>query len=761
MNRMLMNMISAAVLLSTVPAAGQAAFGHWTEDEAGMPAYHYTGTIPFAAEDEYGNPSNLPADPYFLLGNYRLSLVTHVSGIFQLVTAERMWARVNADEILPDYGSNHAILTVDSAGRHEIVELVGLNSAAADPGIASRQFGIGFARYDYSLGNGITCTRLISVRPSESINSGFPGFLVTAVVRNGGDTPVKISYREGLPVNFVCMGTQMDPPQTRPFGYSCEMSTGGRGSYVVADITASANEFMPAPDTDGRSRYETCPPSVYVYAIGHGDTRAAAKHEGNVLEASFVAELAPDDSSMVNLVIGLVYDYEKMSPDRQVREFLDGADWTDMASGMFARQWKAAIPDFSTEQDRILGREMYWNAHFVETSAKYSRFFGETFIPQGSVYSYHDGDNIANRDHLQAVLAACYTNPALAKSAIRYVMKHSGQDGRIARGSRGYGYVPPTIYQESDQQLYMFDAVAEYLSVTGDYAFLDEKIVSYPPGRGAECTVLEMLRRYFVYLRDEIGTGPHGLVRLLNSDWADSFLHRYSPNKYIWSAESHLNSAMALAVLPDFIGAVAEAGRDDTDAFLDAVEQYRTALEDAFLADLGNRKFSARAYLEGVEIGMDNVCIEPQCYLLQIHSLPDDRKREIWDYVKTRISDPEKTGIRTRERPLWDGRPEGEDGGIWFSLEYPMLLGVATFDREEAKSLLHKFTFDNFAKTYPRYWVGHWTAPDEVNSSLYRSGLYAFWLPVPDYSLSFQGFCSHPHTWPLYCYFKLYRETGL
>ena len=202
-----MNMISAAVLLSTVPAAGQAAFGHWTEDEAGMPAYHYTGTIPFAAEDEYGNPSNLPADPYFLLGNYRLSLVTHVSGIFQLVTAERMWARVNADEILPDYGSNHAILTVDSAGRHEIVELVGLNSAAADPGIASRQFGIGFARYDYSLGNGITCTRLISVRPSPSFKPQqgitvngevvFPGYYVIesnvvrlsdVIARTGGCT---------------------------------------------------------------------------------------------------------------------------------------------------------------------------------------------------------------------------------------------------------------------------------------------------------------------------------------------------------------------------------------------------------------------------------------------------------------------------------------------------------------------------------------------------------------------------------------------
>lgn len=34
---------------------------------------------------------------------------------------------------------------------------------------------------------------------------------------------------------------------------------------------------------------------------------------------------------------------------------------------------------------------------------------------------------------------------------------------------------------------------------------------------------------------------------------------------------------------------------------------------------------------------------------------------------------------------------------------------------------------------------GHWTAPDEINSSLYRGELYAFWLPVPDYSLAFQG----------------------
>lgn len=131
------------------------------------------------------------------------------------------------------------------------------------------------------------------------------------------------------------------------------------------------------------------------------------------------------------------------------------------------------------------------------------------------------------------------------------------------------------------------------------------------------------------------------------------------------------------------------------------------------MKDLGDRKFVARAYLNNkLRFGVDNVCIEPQGYLLQIPTLSKERKKEIYDYIKTKISAPEKIGIRTREKPLWGGKPNGEDGGIWYSLEYPLLLGVASFDKEEATALLMKFSFQNFAASYPDYWVGHWTAPD-------------------------------------------------
>ena len=68
-------------------------------------------------------------------------------------------------------------------------------------------------------------------------------------------------------------------------------------------------------------------------------------------------------------------------------------------------------------------------------------------------------------------------------------------------------------------------------------------MASYPAEDGKTDNVLNILNKYFIYLREEIGTGVTGLVRILNSDWSDSFFHDYSPNKSSGSAESHLNSA--------------------------------------------------------------------------------------------------------------------------------------------------------------------------------------------------------------------------
>lgn len=727
--------------------------GKWHFTSQGLPMYQYQGKLPFQALDNYGNDSYLPEDPYFLLGNYRLGLFTHVSGIFQFITAQRVWARINFNEERPNYGSNTACVSLKRRGKSELTELVGLGSIASDPQRTQRFFGVGFARYEYDLGEGVSCTRIISVKPSENVNEGTPSFLISVNMHNGGTAPIEIEYAESMPVNYVSMNMQLDSPLQRTMCYPVQIGTGQDGRSAVAHMEVCTNRFLILPSKYQRYVYDINPPSVFMYASG--DKNVSVKKDGdNGLKSVFRLSLDPGESRTLQIVIGLFDEEKYSSASHQAECFLQDADKSDSV-GAFAALWKKYLPDLSHEKDEVLRREMLWNAHMIEASAKYSEYYGETFIPQGSVYSYHFGDNIANRDHLQASLGACYYNPRLAKSCIRYVMKHSESDGEIKRGNSGFGYTPASIYKESDEQLYMFNAVSEYLRITGDYAFLDEEVYLYP----AECKqkekVLFLLQKHFVYLRDEVRTGPSGLVRLLNSDWADSFLHRYSPNKYEWSAESHLNTAMALAVFPKLIDCLRKSSREDVATFVDAVEEYRLQLETAYMKDLGSRSFSARAYLTPeLRFGTDNVCIEPQAYLLQIPTLSAERKRAIYSNVKQRISDSEKIGIRNRERPLWDPKG-GEDCGIWYSLEYPFLLGVATFDKVEARKLLHKFSFANFAKNYPQYWIGQWTAPDEINSTIYREGLYAFWISISNYRYGFQGYCSHPHTWPIYCYYKL------
>jgi hypothetical protein len=84
-----------------------------------------------------------------------------------------------------------------------------------------------------------------------------------------------------------------------------------------------------------------------------------------------------------------------------------------------------------------------------------------------------------------------------------------------------------------------------------------------------------------------------------------------------------------------------------------------------------------------------------------------------------------------------------------------MIAGLATFDKEAAKSVLSMMTFDNFAQHYPSYWTGLWSAADTVNAV--PSGSLAG-LPRPDNDGSwttFASFCAHAHAWPIYAWSRI------
>lgn len=741
---------SAALVAPALPAwaaaPGAAGIGSWAASRDGLPHYRYTGPLPAAAKTRGGEDAEEAPDPAFLIGNHRITVFTHVSGIMQIMTGDRVWARVNAADTI-NYGVNAARLRVDGVSH----ELIGLGSLAANPATA-RHFGCGFARHAYRPTRDVSVRRVVSVAPSTTVGGGVPAFVVSITLDNRSGTARDFDYTETIRNHYVTAGQQRLPLAERMARYPSTTSYGAR--VALARTRFEALQFTPPAAPADAVMHDVRPAGVFMAAEPAAGVSADMSGSTEAeLAARFTGRIPARGSVTVHLVIGLTQgsldDAAKVAS-----ELFTGGDTTRLDEGLFAAAWRRHLPEYARESDPVFRTEMTWHAHALEAMATHSAYFDETFVPQGVVYAYEDGENISNRDNLQALLPLCYTNPALARSALRHVFRQTTTTGEIKRGTGGIGYVSPSIYKESDEQLYVFMALAEYLRITGDHAILDDLLPAYPPDGTARFSVLALLQKHFVYLRDEVGLGPHGLVRILNSDWSDSFFHKYSPNILLHTAESHLNSAMALAVMPGLIAALKAARRTDIDDFVAALEAYHAALTTAYFKDLGTRDFSARAYLnEGKpSYGLDVVCLEPQGFLLQVPGLPAARKQAIYERVRAATLDP--IGFRIREKPIFGGKGEAEDGGIWFALEHQMVRGVATFDKAEARRLLHRMSFANFARAYPDYWMGRWTHFDCVQSTLSeREGLLNYWRGT--FRQQSIGYCSHAHSWPLYNYHRI------
>ncbi|MBQ7981123.1 MAG: hypothetical protein IJ305_05885 [Oscillospiraceae bacterium] len=152
--------------------------GIWQHDTAGLPCFEYTGNLPYSAQLSDGTPVKLSVDPWFLLGNYRFTLFTHISGEYELISGERAWARINQGK-KKNSGVNSSILTIDGT-RHA---LTGMDSLAANSETCKRIFGIGFANYVYNIG-GISVNRNLSVKPSTEVDNGASAFLLTITIKN-------------------------------------------------------------------------------------------------------------------------------------------------------------------------------------------------------------------------------------------------------------------------------------------------------------------------------------------------------------------------------------------------------------------------------------------------------------------------------------------------------------------------------------------------------------------------------------------------
>lgn len=720
--------------------------GRWLTDGCGLPCFEYTGEFPYRAVLPNGDDVHLPEDPWFLLGNYRVTLFTHVSGEYELITGQRSWGRMNQGK-LPNSGSNHAYITVDG----EKLDLVGMSSLAADNSVCKRRFGCGWAEYSYSARNA-SIKRKLAVKPSHDPYDGTSAFLLTVSVKNTSDSAREYPYTEQLGVNYREIQQQCYPEEMLNARCVCEPISDGSAAFVR--ITAETDEPM-KPSRGEMSRYEFYPPSPFMCDIS-GSGSLCVSDRSISAEYSFV--LAPQEEKQIQLVIGFVMN-------GTCDEIHDVSCCLNCGASDFSNEWKAVLPEFPEEQDSELKRELVWHAYVLEAMATYSEYYKETKIPQGTIYDYFWGQHASARDNFQHALPLVYYNPRLAKSVLRYLLKRTTPFGEIRLIEMGNGFAYNDRYFTSDQQLYYFLLLSEYLRVTGDYAFLSEKVMPYPADDTTERSVLEMTAACFVFLRDTIGRGQHGLIRLMNSDWWDSIYYMESVpyNVVFFTGESHMNTAMALCILDRLAEEFEKAESSIPECggkliqLKNSMVKYRGELLAAFMNDMGERSFPRRMYFNGRAYGEDNMFLEPQGFTLQIRELPADRKRTLYSEMRQRLYDGEIIGARQQQTPEFAGNPEWDadsrdNGGFWYSLNGPAILGVAEIDNAEAWKLLRSMTFANMSRNFPDYWSCWWSAADTVESSL-----------VPGHGLADQSmqhwaipvFCAHPHAWILYCYYKL------
>ena len=707
--------------------------GHWLEDDNGLPAFSYDARLPYHVTLTDGSEPKMRNDPWFLLGNYRITVFAHIDGTYELITGERSWARMNQGERV-NSGVNSSILTIDG----KKYSLVGPGSLAEDPSVCSRVFGCGYAKWTYKIGT-VEVERIMYVLPSETIDGGDSAVQISVKVTNNG-REAKITLNEGIKAGFQQAQHQRYNSCTVRF----QMTPVKDNNTARIDFTAVSENPMNIPSREQLSMVDAYAPSLYIYA---DDTYVT---EDGSISALHSLMLGRNRSITFQATVGCMFDADATKIGDVARRMLAGDP----------SQWTKVLPSFPSEKDSELARELIWDAYVLEAMATYSEYYKETKIPQGTVYDYYWGQHASARDHFQHGLAAVYYNPELARSILRYMAKKTTEWGEVRLIETGYGNADASVYITSDQQIFYFLLLSEYLRVTKDYAFLDTQIQYYPKSNTA--TMLDVTIACFEHLRHFVSTGAHGLVRLLNSDWLDNVygLYEVRYNEVIYGSESHMNSAMVMAIFPDLVRSLKQySGPQEKLAseLSDGMKIYYDNMFCAFMNDLRDRTFSRRMYYGSMVVGDEDMCLEPQAYALMAEDFPLERKKVLYAEMQKRLYEGEALGAAQCENPVegYEILPAGarDNGGFWYSLNGPAICGVATFDKEEAMRLLKQMTFANYARCFPDYWTSWWSASDNVVPAI--GGLIE---GLPDQTWDYfeiPVYCAHPHAWTLYCYYRI------
>lgn len=161
-----------------------------------------------------------------------------------------------------------------------------------------------------------------------------------------------------------------------------------------------------------------------------------------------------------------------------------------------------------------------WNAYNAQITFTWSR--AASLIYNG------ERDGLGYRDSVQDILGVAASVPEMARERLELLLT-----GQVSNGGAmpvvkpfahnpGHEPLPPLEEYRSDDCLWLFNAVPEYVKETGDLAFFDKVL---PYADSGKATVFGHLRRALEFNLERMG--KHGLPCGLVADWNDCLKFGY------------------------------------------------------------------------------------------------------------------------------------------------------------------------------------------------------------------------------------------
>ena len=800
---------------------GSGYFGEWTVDEFGLPAFRYTcDQINDKKAVTEVNPGILGATEHIhQVGNDRIVAIASNYG----------HVRVRQDEGAPKFLNDYAPDRDCYAGGFGYLTDGKATLSTFYPGNADsfdRVFGVGYFRKSVS-GHGYKIDHTIFAPFGDD-----PVLISQVTIGNAGSSAANLRWIEywGCQIYqfsfraFMELFAGKSMHETRRdfglrFTHHFRKTDAGDGLMetkeflgpdpadeqrfrgVIEYLKKSPNAFLTAPDKDApndASFEDLNPPPTFLVSLDDAPTGMTTNAKGffgagGVEHPAGIASELNGDLSQTGPESGFLLErkFSLVPGTKKTLTFLYGylpsgfeladlvAKYRENPRGALrdsSEQWKSHGLRFSTIEEPWVEREVTWNHYYLRSGFTFDDYFKNHIVSQAQIYQYVMGFQGAARDPLQHALPFLFSDPALVKEVLRYTLSEVRPDGSIPYGIVGHGMPMPTSSDNSsDMPMWLLWAVSEYVLATRDLQFLDLEVVTlYGESTGRE-SVRNLLARCYRHLTDDVKTGEHGLMRMLQDDWNDALVNAWSTlaenKEVVEKGESVLNSAMAAYVFDYYARMLKYAGANE-DAILPIrrkADEHRKAVREQWTGT-----WFRRAWLGSTDgwLGEKGMWIEPQPWAL-ISGIPNEQQaRTLVDSIDRELRSPSPigaiqltTGPDQVQKGAWKTEPgTSVNGGVWPSLNQTLIWALAGIDGTMAWDEWKKNSFARHAEVYPEIWYGTWSGPDVLNSALSKDpgkttgGKPFGWTDFPVLNM-------HTHACPLYELTKLigleFIESGV